>query len=66
MTTLTPPEAGSDATVPLPPALLQVLARTLASLRYGTIELTVHDGRVVQLERREKVRFDADVTGRRR
>lgn len=25
---------------------------------YGSIEITVHDGRVTQIERREKVRFD--------
>ena len=25
---------------------------------YGSIEITVHDGRVTQIERSEKVRFD--------
>lgn len=25
---------------------------------YGSIEITVHDGRVTQIERREKVRFE--------
>jgi hypothetical protein len=30
----------------------------LRTIRYGTIELVIHDGRVVQLERREKVRFE--------
>jgi hypothetical protein len=30
----------------------------LSSIRYGTIELVIHEGRVVQLERREKVRFE--------
>lgn len=25
---------------------------------YGSIEVTVHDGRVTQIERREKVRFE--------
>lgn len=42
----------------LPPALLLELREALRSIRYGTIELVIHDGRVVQLERREKVRFD--------
>jgi hypothetical protein len=27
-------------------------------LRYGSVEIVVHEGRVVQIERREKVRFD--------
>ena len=28
----------------------------LRGLRYGSLEIVVHDGRIVQLERREKVR----------
>jgi hypothetical protein len=42
----------------LPAALTRELALALRSIRYGTIELVIHDGRVVQLERREKVRFE--------
>lgn len=43
----------------LPPALLREIGLALRAIRYGAIELVIHDGRVVQLERREKVRFDA-------
>ena len=32
-------------------------------LRYGAVEVTVHDGRIVQIETREKVRVDS--AGRR-
>jgi hypothetical protein len=46
----------------LTPALLQELALALRSIRYGTIELVIHDGRVVQLEKREKVRLQSDIT----
>ena len=53
--------AGTDLPA-LPPALLQELARALHSIRFGSIELVVHDGRVVQLESREKVRLQIDVT----
>jgi hypothetical protein len=49
---------GPDHPIPLPPLLLQELVEALRSIRYGTIELVIHDGRVVQLERREKVRFE--------
>lgn len=42
----------------LDPSLLRELAAALRGLRYGTVELVVHDARVVQLERRERVRFD--------
>lgn len=52
--------AGTDQSV-LPAALLQELARALRSIRFGAIELVVHDGRVVQLETREKVRLQIDV-----
>lgn len=38
----------------------RVLA-ALRGLRFGSVEVVVHDGRIVQIERREKVRLeDAD------
>ena len=43
----------------------QILA-ALAGLRYGSVEIVVHDGRIVQLERREKVRVAPEVTPPRR
>lgn len=52
-------DAGHDNSIPLPPLLLRELVEALRSIRYGAVELVIHDGRVVQLERREKVRFDA-------
>jgi hypothetical protein len=43
-------------------AVLYAVARAIASVKlqsgYGSIEITVHDGRVTQIERREKVRFE--------
>jgi len=43
----------------LDPALAGALAAALRGLRFGSLEVVVHDSRVVQLERREKVRFPA-------
>ncbi len=40
----------------------QILA-AVRGLRYGSVEISIHEGRVVQIETREKVRFEA---GRRR
>jgi hypothetical protein len=60
------PQAGSHEPLPLPPVLLRELREALRAIRYGAIELVIHDGRVVQLERREKVRFDAELTEHRR
>ena len=37
---------------------MQSLLRAVGALRYGSVELLVHDGRVVQIETREKVRFE--------
>jgi hypothetical protein len=59
-------DAGPGETPPLPAALLRELWQALRAIRYGAIELVIHDGRVVQLERREKVRFDIEVTSHRR
>jgi hypothetical protein len=39
-------------------ALTQQIAQALKNLRYGSVEIIVHDGRIVQIERREKLRFD--------
>lgn len=37
--------------------LLSSLAEALENLRFGTITLVVQDGRVIQLERNEKIRL---------
>jgi hypothetical protein len=60
------PPDSPELPLSLPPALLQELRQALRSIRYGTIELVIHNGRVVQLERREKVRFEHEVTDSRR
>lgn len=33
-------------------------ATALRGLRYGSVEIVIHDGRIVQIERREKWRMD--------
>ena len=35
------------------------LIRMLEGIRFGSIEITIHDNKVVQIERREKIRPDA-------
>ncbi len=37
--------------------LVQALLSAINSLRFGSVEITVHEGRVTQIEKREKVRF---------
>ena len=40
------------------PAWLQVVTEKVDSLRYGVVQVTVHDGNVVQIEKTERTRFD--------
>lgn len=53
------PRANVDRNVDpaLAPEVMSQISRLLAGLRFGAIEITVHDGRVVQIERREKIRI---------
>ena len=37
---------------------LRRIIDALDELEFGSVEITVHHGRIVQIERREKVRFD--------
>lgn len=46
--------------------VLTAIANAIALIQkqtgYGSVEITVHDGRVTQIERREKVRFETKST----
>jgi hypothetical protein len=44
--------------------LAREFLRAVRGLRYGSVEITIHDGEVVQIERREKVRLERDRRGR--
>lgn len=39
-------------------AALEELTRAALSIRYGTVEAVIHDSRIVQITRTEKVRLD--------
>jgi hypothetical protein len=43
---------------PLAPEWLELVEKHIASIRFGTVQLTVHDSKVVQIETTEKVRLD--------
>ena len=40
--------------------VLAEIQRAIAQLRFGSVEITVHEGRITQIEKREKVRFGQD------
>ncbi|NRH26445.1 sulfur starvation response protein OscA [Pseudomonas sp. MS19] len=51
--TLAAAEADAEAN------LLREIASQLRGLRFGSVEITVHNGQVVQVERKEKFRINA-------
>jgi len=40
------------------PEWLEMVRRQVNSLKFGTVQITVHDSRVTQIEQVEKVRLD--------
>lgn len=50
---------NSPTTKQDPTEIASQITRMLEGLRFGSIEITVHDSKVVQIERREKIRPDA-------
>ncbi|MDX9976033.1 MAG: YezD family protein [FCB group bacterium] len=38
---------------------LRLILEAIGSLRFGAVEITVHDGRVVQLDKRERFRLNS-------
>jgi len=50
--------SGPGRSEDLPDGLRVQLAAALKNLRFGSVEIVIHDGRVVQIERKEKVRLD--------
>lgn len=43
---------------------LEAVRRQVGSLRFGVVQVVVHDSRVVQIEKTEKIRFEPTVGAR--
>jgi hypothetical protein len=55
------------ATLDAAPDWIELVRQKVESLRFGVVQLVVHDGRVTQIERTEKTRLPAnrdEVAGR--
>jgi hypothetical protein len=50
-----PPESAAQ------PEWLRVVQQKVETLRYGVVQLVVHDGRVTQIERTEKTRLSPGI-----
>ena len=57
-THLLPAEASND------PDWIALVREKVAGLRYGVVQLVVHDGRVTQIERTERTRLPAAASPR--
>lgn len=55
--------SSSSASPKLP--IIEQIVQALSGLEFGAVEVTVHHGRIVQIERREKLRCDESRNGAR-
>jgi len=44
---------------------LELVTQQVGSLRYGVVEIVVHDGQVIQIEKTERLRLDKTSGGNR-
>ena len=44
--------------IEISPEWVGIVVKQIESLRFGVVQITVHESRVVQIEKTEKVRFD--------
>ena len=44
---------------------LELMIQQVGSLRYGVVEIVVHDSRVIQIEKTERLRLDKAPVGNR-
>ena len=39
--------------------IVDQIASLLKDIRFGSVEIVIHDGKIVQIERKEKLRFES-------
>jgi hypothetical protein len=49
---------GNKTERELPNETRQQIFAALAEIRFGAVEIVIHDGEIVQIERKEKIRFN--------
>ena len=52
--------AAEQAVRRVPADIKQEILRAVAGIEYGSVEVVIHDGKVVQIECREKIRVGRD------
>ncbi|NBQ69202.1 MAG: DUF2292 domain-containing protein [Nitrosomonadaceae bacterium] len=57
--------ATNDHAKKIPAEIAQEILRAVANIEYGSIEIVIHDNRVVQIECREKIRVNQSGSNRK-
>lgn len=57
--------AAKDIDKTVPANVAQEILRAVASIEYGSIEVVIHENKVVQIECREKIRVNQGGSGRK-
>ena len=52
-------ETRKNSQAPLKTEIADQIALALQGIRFGSVEIVIHDSKIVQIERKEKLRFDA-------
>ncbi|HTW88748.1 MAG TPA: YezD family protein [Candidatus Binataceae bacterium] len=52
------PSGATDGAVDQFAVITREILRAVKSVEYGSVEIVIHNSRVVQIERKEKFRFD--------
>ena len=45
--------------------MLKNIVKAIHQINYGSVEIVIHDSRIVQIERKEKIRFDSNIARER-
>ena len=45
--------------------MLKNIVKAIHQISYGSVEIVIHDSRIVQIERKERIRFDSGITRER-
>lgn len=57
--------ATESAVKPVPADIAHEILRAVASIDYGSVEVVIHENKVVQIECREKIRVGQSGSGRK-
>ena len=45
--------------------IFKYIMKAIHQINYGSVEIVIHDSKIVQIERKEKIRFDSNIARER-